>query len=461
MADLVHSGLQQQAGIRPSATDDTTETQKLEEASARPEGPTPTTAVGNPNATASSRASSEIRPTASIRSDSTRAPSVDSTTGRETPRGSYTAVEVLLLTFQFTDLGRGLREETAQVKNTFQSLGYTVRRYNIKMRNSMPRLQTALETFLEGYKRNETTLLIIYYHGHGGPVENNRFAFLSHNYPKSTYQLWNTVLDLFDNQMDERPVHANQFLRQRENPYQRIASIHWDQIYPDIMHAKYDTLIILDCCNAGLAAVRDVENEYDEDGDVNQNVPELDDGQDDISDIDADDDDDNDDGGGGDDDDAIADGGDGDDNDNYGDQGGDDQEAADDGNQEVGAEVTGNGGGNGDHPVQRLKARKELIGACGWGVSTSNHMSPAMCKVLSRRLHGHSTMSTFTLVSEMNGVQVREWNYTADPNEEVPQAVHYVLRERTHAQPEEETMQAGKITLHRIPRLHVGADAED
>lgn len=101
--------------------------------------------------------------------------------------------------------------------------------------------------------------------------------------------------------------------------------------------------------------------------------------------------------------------------------------------------------------VNRLEARKELIGACGWGVETSDHMSPSMCRVLKNRLRRlGSNMSTFRLVHEMNSILVKE--YVRPPagkvSEDIPQAVHYVLR---HQQPaSSRRVRAGKIVLPHI-----------
>ena len=89
-----------------------------------------------------------------------------------------------------------------------------------------------------------------------------------------------------------------------------------------------------------------------------------------------------------------------------------------------------------------LLPRKELIGACGWGNETMNHMSPAMCKTLSA-LKGRSSISTFTLVNSMNSRLVSDYK----KERYVPQAVHYVLRDTRR--PNDKDMLAGKIILHR------------
>lgn len=95
-----------------------------------------------------------------------------SITGQEQARNPYRTVEVLLLTFKYTDLD--LRRETGDVWAAFVSLDYTVTVYEIQMTESLEKLQVALDKFLK--KGNNETLLIIYYHGHGGLAERNRFA---------------------------------------------------------------------------------------------------------------------------------------------------------------------------------------------------------------------------------------------------------------------------------------------
>jgi hypothetical protein len=165
------------------------------------------------------------------------------------------------------------------------------------------------------------------------------------------------------------------------------------------MRAPGDTLIILDCCEAGLAAAEAIhteealENAGDEnnteDSASNQEVLQLE--------------------------------------------------------QKVEEEMQKTVGQNANSkvaPDHNLLPRKELIGACGWGNETMNHMSPAMCKTLSA-LQSRSSISTFTLVNSMNSRLVS--NYKG--NRYVPQAVHYVLRDTRR--PNDKDMLAGKIILYR------------
>jgi hypothetical protein len=71
--------------------------------------------------------------------------------------------------------------------------------------------------------------------------------------------------------------------------------------------------------------------------------------------------------------------------------------------------------------------RKELIGACGWGVDAGYHMSPALAEVIREHFpEPESSMSTPTLIRRMNESLVKEWK---DGNKEQPtQGVHYLLQ---------------------------------
>lgn len=87
-------------------------------------------------------------------------------------QNNYQAVKVLLLTFQFNDLN--LEDETGRVEAAFKAVGYEVKPCTIMMEDSLSNLQRELETFLAC--EDESTLLIIYYHGHGGLLEDNKFT---------------------------------------------------------------------------------------------------------------------------------------------------------------------------------------------------------------------------------------------------------------------------------------------
>ncbi|OAG35450.1 hypothetical protein AYO21_10400 [Fonsecaea monophora] len=73
---------------------------------------------------------------------------------------------------------------------------------------------------------------------------------------------------------------------------------------------------------------------------------------------------------------------------------------------------------------QKSAYRKELIGACGWGLSTRNDMSEAMCTIFKNLdKKKDDTMSAITLVSRMNHHMVKSFGGAGT----VPQAVHYLL----------------------------------
>jgi hypothetical protein len=85
----------------------------------------------------------------------------------------YTAVNVLLLTFEFNDLK--IKEETKSVEDAFAGVGYKVYLYGIKMEDTLSSLQKKLKSFLQAEGKN--TLFVIYYNGHGGIEEDNTLSF--------------------------------------------------------------------------------------------------------------------------------------------------------------------------------------------------------------------------------------------------------------------------------------------
>jgi hypothetical protein len=71
--------------------------------------------------------------------------------------------------------------------------------------------------------------------------------------------------------------------------------------------------------------------------------------------------------------------------------------------------------------------RKELIGACGWGVDAGYHMSPALSKVIEEGFpRAESSMSTPTLIRRMNNLLAKKLKdgKTGQPT----QGVHYLLQ---------------------------------
>lgn len=283
------------------------------------------------------------------------------------------------------------------------------------------------------------------------------------------------------------------------------------------MAARRDTLIILDCCDAGLAAARDVGEEYGDESCYNLS-DESDSGDDDIDDgespadnrqslgldggseepggeggqdrIDGSDDEGGVSGG-----EEIPDDGYKGDDDRHS-NGAGDQESIDeldregihksdgeshydgDGESNHGADYQrdgesshGNNSTNGsprrlppsppadNPPAPRLEERKELIGACGWGIETWGRTSPALWNVLDTRLATPgSNMSTFTLVSEMNSVlakrfvEAKRFDQAGSSADKITQAVHYVLRDWDEGRRAGEAgaERAGKIVLPNI-----------
>ena len=85
----------------------------------------------------------------------------------------YTTVKVLILTFKFNDLE--LEAETKGVEEAFVNAGYEVDKpYEIEMDNSLDKLKMRLRNFLPYNNKDEDTLYIIYYHGHGGIIREEK-----------------------------------------------------------------------------------------------------------------------------------------------------------------------------------------------------------------------------------------------------------------------------------------------
>jgi len=104
---------------------------------------------------------------------------------RERARSPYKEkhVKVLLLTFMFNDLN--LVEETNDVRNAFDFLGYEVVLYEIEMedsKDSEEKLCIKLKEFLKD--ENGSGLRIVYYNGHGGHDEDNKFEIFRWVHPR-------------------------------------------------------------------------------------------------------------------------------------------------------------------------------------------------------------------------------------------------------------------------------------
>lgn len=86
-------------------------------------------------------------------------------------------VNVLLLTFQYHDLGSFLDKETEHVRKAFQTLKYKVSEETIQMGCSLDEIKEQVNRFLKSSKRRpEETLYIIYYHGHGDVTRTGEFT---------------------------------------------------------------------------------------------------------------------------------------------------------------------------------------------------------------------------------------------------------------------------------------------
>lgn len=99
----------------------------------------------------------------------------------------YNQVHALLLTWSFHDLRAedytappaadyvSLEEETARLRATLESYGYTVHEFLIPMHRSVESLKAKLKQFCR-YAADDT-LLVVYYHGHGAMDDDNELVF--------------------------------------------------------------------------------------------------------------------------------------------------------------------------------------------------------------------------------------------------------------------------------------------
>lgn len=79
-----------------------------------------------------------------------------------------TSARVLILQFEYHDLGDDLEDSSRNVRSAFQHKRYDVELFLIPMdpRRTSRELDRVLREFLRSGDRN--TLLLIYYNGHGG-----------------------------------------------------------------------------------------------------------------------------------------------------------------------------------------------------------------------------------------------------------------------------------------------------
>ncbi|EGX44795.1 hypothetical protein AOL_s00176g77 [Orbilia oligospora ATCC 24927] len=160
-------------------------------------------------------------------------------------RRNYESVNVLLLTFDYNDLG--LEKESAGVKNAFQRLGYSVTPYQMPMKNTWPKVKRKLNGFLRT-RENRYELRIIYYHGHGSTVK-----YPNTNYPRLLLSSHNTP-------KKDNPEYPP-IVRRKPPP---IVKLFWHDIAKEIEKAECDTLAILDCCLSGAAATTEKEEEEED-----------------------------------------------------------------------------------------------------------------------------------------------------------------------------------------------------
>ncbi|KAK4456766.1 hypothetical protein QBC42DRAFT_351021 [Cladorrhinum samala] len=174
-------------------------------------------------------------------------------------RRDYEAINVLLLKFKFDDLQ--LEGEMNALEATYSGLGYDVTRYEMGMKDGWraKKVRKRLSRFLRR-ARNRNVLSIVHYSGHGGcergddapERRRNQFFLSSHNLPTDTASVIGAVASVWRERGSGNFYEA---LRRIGNPFQPVAGIYWPDISPTIMKAESDTLVILDCCCAGMATV--------------------------------------------------------------------------------------------------------------------------------------------------------------------------------------------------------------
>jgi len=199
-----------------------------------------------------------------------------------------TDVRVLILAFEFNDLDLGV--EIQNVRTCFERLGYRVTNYMIPMVESSDFLQERLETFFnpqdghehDGHEVEAPRILhIIHYMGHAESIPTTRgpaLKLVSHNIPDKPALLCETILNVWNNTHVDEVAGIFDILRERRNPFQPVATIPWKQIRDMAMRTCIDTLFILDCSDAGVAAVtpeEDEEDEEDEETPRNESRKEL------------------------------------------------------------------------------------------------------------------------------------------------------------------------------------------
>ncbi|KAI0596335.1 hypothetical protein F4775DRAFT_594387 [Biscogniauxia sp. FL1348] len=175
----------------------------------------------------------------------------------------YNTVQVLVVLFQFTGNPR-IEDEAGAVEVAFRQLGYHVERYSIGMDFTAVQLQERLHNFFP--RRSSTTLAIVYYIGYS--VNNgNNLDLSSHNRPNDVGHLLDTVGSIWNVRRNWHGSDSdlNDVLRTQGSRFQTVAKIAWNSISQNIMRAACDTIVILDCQHASLAAtsLRDNNQQVD------------------------------------------------------------------------------------------------------------------------------------------------------------------------------------------------------
>lgn len=87
----------------------------------------------------------------------------------EVTKPTYTKVEVLLLTWEESDMMEEIEEEASALTKLFDELNYEVTEIAIPNIDCQNELQLEVLTFLRRHKKNPPgeTLIIVYYTGHG------------------------------------------------------------------------------------------------------------------------------------------------------------------------------------------------------------------------------------------------------------------------------------------------------
>ncbi|KAH6839535.1 hypothetical protein B0I37DRAFT_408943 [Chaetomium sp. MPI-CAGE-AT-0009] len=184
----------------------------------------------------------------------------------------YNQVHALIITWSFHDLRAedytappaadyvSLEQETARLRATLESYGYTVHEFLIPMHRSVESLKAKLKQFCR-YAADDT-LLMVYYHGHGAMDDDNELVFSSHDHPENAEWSKAAAAELYAALLsgDACTTHGRrdkyQELLKKYERYRPVSTLKWDAIRTPILSAPCDVLLVLDCCAAGGAGLR-------------------------------------------------------------------------------------------------------------------------------------------------------------------------------------------------------------